>query len=256
MTPIQLVEAVAACTGLSKETVVQHDRNLVVAGLRTKGGRGSSAAKVTHQDGARLLTAALGALRVKDSTETVRDHEATALDLVRCEHSLADAPIPAVANLSPDHNFVEALTAIVAAIDHQEISADFVKMGEIYVTVSYPWTAAEITFYTEDPEYGDGKVICRLGYRPSVSRKQIPFRSSQDENLVSGNPSAPASWSLDAEAYRQWWDVESKARERANFWQPMFDVICIEQKRRIKRDSLSLLATAFRRDGQWLGAST
>jgi hypothetical protein len=31
----------------------------------------------------------------------------------------------------------------------------------------------------------------------------------------------------------------------------MFDVICIEQKRRIKGDSLLVLATAFRHDGRW-----
>jgi len=238
MTPIQLVEAVAACTGLSKETVVQHDRNLVVAGLRTKGGRGKSAAKVTHRDGARLLTAALGALRVKDSAGTVHEHESTALDLVRCEFNLTDAPIPAVANLSPDHNFVEALTAIIAAADDPAMDADFPKASEffqhIHVTVSYPWTAAEITFYDDDAEYGDGKVICRLGYQPSVSRKQIPMRSKDD-----------------VVAYKAWWEVESEARKRADFWQPMFDVICIEQKRRIKGDSLLVLASAFRHDGRW-----
>jgi hypothetical protein len=77
MTPGQLVKAVSIALDVPEETVVQHDRNLVTAGLRTKGGRGPSAPKVTPLDAARLLVATLGSVRTKDSVETVRKFEET-----------------------------------------------------------------------------------------------------------------------------------------------------------------------------------
>lgn len=52
-----------------------HDRNLAVAGLRTKGGRGTSAAKVTPLDAARLFVALLASMKVKDSVEKVQAFE-------------------------------------------------------------------------------------------------------------------------------------------------------------------------------------
>jgi hypothetical protein len=39
-TPGKLVRAVADMLGAPEATVIQHDRNLVAAGLRSKGGRG------------------------------------------------------------------------------------------------------------------------------------------------------------------------------------------------------------------------
>src|ERR1035437_2530914 len=77
LTPGQLVNAVAIALNVPVETIVQHDRNLVVAGLRTKGGRGHSAPKVTPLDAARLVTAVLGSVRIVDSVATVRLFEQT-----------------------------------------------------------------------------------------------------------------------------------------------------------------------------------
>ena len=57
--PGSIGEGGSVAMGVSEETVAVHDRNLVVAGLRTKGGRGTSAAKVTPRDAARLFVAVL-----------------------------------------------------------------------------------------------------------------------------------------------------------------------------------------------------
>ena len=67
MTPGQLVKAVAIALDIPEETVTQHDRNLVVAGLRTTGARGRNAPDVTSLDAARLMVASLAAIRVEDS---------------------------------------------------------------------------------------------------------------------------------------------------------------------------------------------
>lgn len=58
-TPGELVKVIAEVLGVPEPTVVVHDRNLVIAGLRTKGGRGRSAASVTTADGTNVLFATL-----------------------------------------------------------------------------------------------------------------------------------------------------------------------------------------------------
>lgn len=73
-TPKELVEKVAELTGVPEGTVIQHDRNLSVAGLRTVGGRGRAAAQVTYQDAANLLIAVAGSRNVKDSVKTVQEY--------------------------------------------------------------------------------------------------------------------------------------------------------------------------------------
>lgn len=59
-TPGQLVQAMAVVLGIPSVTVSQYDRQLAEAGLRTKGGRGNSAAKITTLDAANLLITILG----------------------------------------------------------------------------------------------------------------------------------------------------------------------------------------------------
>src|SRR5690606_10667084 len=73
-TPKELVAKIAAMTGVPEGTVIQHDRNLSVAGLRTVGGRGRAAATVTYQDAANLLIAVAGSRNVKDSVKTVQEY--------------------------------------------------------------------------------------------------------------------------------------------------------------------------------------
>jgi hypothetical protein len=110
LTPGQLVNAVAIALNVPAETVVQHDRNLVVAGLRTKGGRGHSAPKVTPLDAARLVVAVLGSARVLDSVETARTFEQAVYFGQDKERSF-DA---ALMRLPDGHSFVEALAELIA----------------------------------------------------------------------------------------------------------------------------------------------
>ena len=56
-TPGQLVQVMADILGIPKATVTQYDRVLAEKGLRSKGGRGTSAARVTSRDAANLLIA-------------------------------------------------------------------------------------------------------------------------------------------------------------------------------------------------------
>ncbi len=136
LTPGQLVNAVAIALDVPEETVVQHDRNLVVSGLRTKGGRGHSAATVTPLDAARLIIAVIGSFRVRDSVSTVKEFESAmfvppnTLAAVQAAHRaegdfedpdfvLHDAEAENIRNLpilrlSEKHNFVEAVAELIA----------------------------------------------------------------------------------------------------------------------------------------------
>src|SRR5262249_53061916 len=56
-TPGQLVDATAAVLGVPRATVALYDRVLAEHGLRSKAGRGRSAAKINSRDAAHLLIA-------------------------------------------------------------------------------------------------------------------------------------------------------------------------------------------------------
>lgn len=145
MTPGQLVKAVSIALDVPEETVVQHDRNLVVAGLRTTGARGRNAPAVSTLDAARLFTAVLGSVRAKDSIATVRAFEEKTFDPVQgltdekltemaawfkeqgnLEGERAALAIlgegtrneffdPAIHGLHEKHNFVEAIASLISA---------------------------------------------------------------------------------------------------------------------------------------------
>jgi hypothetical protein len=114
--PGELVKIVAISLGLPEPTVVVHDRNLVIAGLRSKGGRGRSAAAVTARDAANLLTAVLGSGLVKDSVASVeryaetRPQRATSSETLYSTIGLKD-----LSGLPASHSFVDGLEALIAS---------------------------------------------------------------------------------------------------------------------------------------------
>ena len=112
--PGELVRKFSELLGITAATIVQHDRNLVVAGLRSKSGRGNSAARMTARDAAHLLVAVLGSSHVKDSAETVRRFSETRLHK-GMSSGYADSAIASLQNLPSNHSFVDAVEALAAA---------------------------------------------------------------------------------------------------------------------------------------------
>lgn len=115
-TPGELVEVMADVVGVPAATVVVHDRNLVIEGLRSKGGRGRSAAQVTERDAAHLLTALLASEQVRDSVRSVRRYSMT-----RPVHRSSGTDgykrsgIKPLAQLPANHSFIDALEALLTA---------------------------------------------------------------------------------------------------------------------------------------------
>jgi hypothetical protein len=125
--PGELVRKFSELLGIAERTIVLHDRNLVVAGLRSKSGRGTSAARMTARDAAHLLVAVLGSSHVKDSAETVRRYRETRFHK-SASGGYDDSTIAALRNLPPDHSFVDAIEALIAAAADGSL--------ELYVNVS------------------------------------------------------------------------------------------------------------------------
>lgn len=112
----QLIELVSKTTGLALATVVDIDRRLVKSNLRTKGGRGLNAARMTPLDAARLLTAILGSAQAYVSVDAVERYTQTRVDKARSSDKLYGAAnLEDLAALPARHSFIEALAALIAS---------------------------------------------------------------------------------------------------------------------------------------------
>lgn len=149
--PGQLVKVLADVLGVPEPTLTQHDRNLAVNGLRSMGGRGRSAAKVTARDAARLLVAIMGSNHVKDTVETVLRYESAQARKsagTEGENSFCKFSVPELASLPDPHGFVDGLEALIASFISGTIFDDaqpgwFIQ-NTIEVLVAAPTTEGRI----------------------------------------------------------------------------------------------------------------
>jgi hypothetical protein len=157
LTPGQLVKAISIALDVPEEAVVQHDRNLVVAGLRTTGARGRNAPAVTPLDAARGFVATLGSVRARDSVATVRafeesiyrpplSYEAMAADwreqgnfeaekyalALSKEKKFSDQAVEA---LPAKHNFVQAIASLIsdASLPIEDLDQYLQRFAELIV---------------------------------------------------------------------------------------------------------------------------
>lgn len=196
MTPGQLIKAVALALDVPEETVFQHDRNLAQAGLRTKGGRGSSAPEVTTIDAARLLVATLASVRTKESVATVKAFEETEfeaptsfaedvakwkslgtlaadMDYVPTTNKFSD---PAIMALPADHNLVEAIAALIAAASLPIANADeyLQRFAPLIITSDVPWIKANIGHMVERGGSARYRIPLKASAEPAQERVRPP----------------------------------------------------------------------------------
>lgn len=122
--PGELRAKTAEVLGVPEATIIVHDRNLVVAGLRSKGGRGRSAAKVTPTDAANLLIAVSASSLVKDTVATVEEYarlpcggggSSGERPGATSSWTLSEFAIPQLTALPAEHALGDALTALIEA---------------------------------------------------------------------------------------------------------------------------------------------
>src|SRR5438105_5022742 len=111
---------IAQILGIPEATVVQHDRNLATAGLRTKAGRGRSAAQVTSHDAANLLIAIGGApisgASVKESRRTCERYRLLRAYGKSGSFSRLRSRLPTLVRLPDKHSFGDAIATLINSI--------------------------------------------------------------------------------------------------------------------------------------------
>lgn len=179
--PGQLVETMAAVLGLPQATVAQYDRQLSEAGLRSKGGRGRSAAKVTAGDAANLLLAILGSpvagAAIRPAPEASRAYGELTTRLAASDKAIFGRfGFPSVSDLPDEHSLAQALATFIDRAGHGELFS--VKDGKERIEADFAWGLrlqgprpwAEILF---DASLGRmlrsqvGRLVYRLRLEPS-----------------------------------------------------------------------------------------
>jgi len=178
--PGELVRKFSELLGIAEPTIVLHDRILVVAGLRSKSGRGTSAARMTARDAAHLLVAVLGSSHVKDSAETVRRYKETRFHK-STSGGYGDSTIAALRNLPPDHSFVDAIETLVAAAADGSLAIAMYDSIDEFEGEKIGWAAIiEITVQTPG-QLGD--ISIRGGGASGHGRYALPNPYDQHQSL-------------------------------------------------------------------------
>jgi len=133
-TPGRLVQVMADTLGISKATVTQYDRVLAEKGIRSTGGRGTSAAKINSGDAANLLIALAASpilgLSAKDAAANCEAYGSLRRRLIvsggivyglKAAENFAKFGLPTLANLPKGHSFGEALSALIDAAARGEV---------------------------------------------------------------------------------------------------------------------------------------
>jgi len=124
-TPGQLVEAMADVLGILPSSVTQYDRVLAENGLRSKGGRGTSAAKVTAADAANLLLAVvaspLSGTPIREAARTCNAY-GSLVELQRASwrENFPQFGLLTLAALPPGHSLRDALVALIEGASRKE----------------------------------------------------------------------------------------------------------------------------------------
>lgn len=158
-TPGQLVKVTADALGISQSTVVQYDRLLAQSGFRSKRGRGTSAAKVTAQDAANLLTAigasSLFGLSAKDAVEICQRYSAlVSCGTVKAKSDVSKLGLEGLARLPDSHSFGDALTTLIECAGQCKFSAN--DDTSVWVQFFAPTPSARLAVGTKlFANYGD-----------------------------------------------------------------------------------------------------
>lgn len=186
-TPGELVHCIASMLKVPVPTVVQYDRNLAAAGLRSKGGRGLSAARVTSQDAANLLIAIVGApmsgATVKETLATWHRFSPLRADLGNSPLSASDfshwkRELPTLSRLRKRHTFRDAIAALIDSAARGEFENSVnnpvsrtrndsrIRLPRVYISISAPLIGAHISV---QPAGADHSPI--VAYRPKEAER-------------------------------------------------------------------------------------
>jgi hypothetical protein len=177
--PPELMQAVSEATGVAMATVVDMDRRLVKAELRTKGGRGLNAAKMTALDAARLLTAVLASPQSNRAAEAVQRYGQTKPDKARSSEKLfAGSGLEDLASLPASHSFEQGLAAIISSAAQGSL-ADYVQKSK-----AIERTSIEVSAVTNTTRASIRVLEANVEYTTSIDGR---VRSNRGKTMVLGD---------------------------------------------------------------------
>ena len=122
-TPGQLVQVMAGVLGISKATITQYDRVLAENGLRSKSGRGKSAARITSRDAANLLIAVAASpifgSSAKEAVSNCKFYGSMPVVASRSKGNFSQFGLPILDRLPKQHSFADALSALIDAVGEE-----------------------------------------------------------------------------------------------------------------------------------------
>jgi hypothetical protein len=168
-TPGELVHVMAGVLGVSGATITQYDRVLAENGLRSKSGRGRSAAKVTSRDAVNLLiavaTSPLFGSSAKDAVRNCKVYGSMPIVAPRSSKNFSQLGLPILDSFPQEHSFGDALSALIDAVGEGE---DFRPPDHFF----------EVQFLGPDPSaqiFGDSSrgidPVARLIYHGARKRR-------------------------------------------------------------------------------------
>lgn len=172
--------------GVPKATVIQYDRVLAENGLRSKHGRGTSAAKVAPRDVANLLIAvgasyALGS-SAKDAAETCRTFSAlVSVGPAVVQTDASKFGLGKLAALPEGHSFGDALTTLIDCAGRPEFSK--LEHGSVWVQFVGPVPGAQIVLGHLFGRYASRKKHKRLA-RSGRREPGLTHSSSLDTSSI------------------------------------------------------------------------
>jgi hypothetical protein len=173
--PGELVAVMADTLGVPRATVAQYDRVLAENGLRSSGGRGLSAAKVTAADAANLLLAIVGSpisgAAIKEAAKTCKSYGGLRSVLTGLRQKGRLHAFKRLANLPAEHSLREALVALIE-------DADAVASGVVVIQLDSPTPGGEI-------HIGRSEKFAILGYGSSNKRRAGVAGETQKDLLQS-----------------------------------------------------------------------
>jgi hypothetical protein len=194
-TPGQLVEEMAASLGMPVATVTQYDRQLAEAGLRSKGGRGTSAATVTQRDAANLLIA-IGASpfagpTVKEAVRTCKAYGS--LRAASQNHNFGQLGLPSLGSLPAGHSLRDGLTVLIEGAGRGETphasNREDPQMDDLRFSIQFngPHPSAKIVVATGSVRSGKMEELMYTQEGPTKQKRQPAYGGLHQTRFVSFN---------------------------------------------------------------------
>lgn len=190
-TPGDLVKAVASALGVPETTVIQYDRHLAEAGMRSKSGRGKSAARVTPRDASNLVIAIaaspVSGPSVKEASNTCKTYASLTFRAEDSVQRFSKLGLPALDQLPPTHTLGDAISSLIASAAAGE------EIGITDGPQGLPKRALSIAFFGPQPS---AEINGRLRHEFKITRTPGSFgHESSSETAFFRYSSAQAALS-------------------------------------------------------------